>query len=166
MEIIAIAQAETAAKRKAITRARTVDARAMAVARSFPARTEKRKYRKTATPVAAIPSRLKDMGSAWSVRAAVVSCAPPRTSRAISPRACREAWTMMGDIFRIEMIPAAKMPPMPMGRTYSKKMSSAGIAARAGMPARDRPGDVLPSQAKSGTRTKNETIDPAMMIEA
>jgi hypothetical protein len=43
IEIIAIAQAETAAKRKAMTRARPVEAKASDVAAGSPARTEKRK---------------------------------------------------------------------------------------------------------------------------
>ena len=43
IEIIAIAQAETAAKRKAMTRARAVEASASDVAAGSAARTEKRK---------------------------------------------------------------------------------------------------------------------------
>ena len=113
-----------------------------------------------------MPRRLKDIGSASSVRSVLCCSPPPRTRRAISPSAWREAWTMIGDIFTIEMIPAAKMPPIPIGRTYSKKMSSAGIMARAGIPSEIAPGMWCPSQANSGTRTKKDTIDPAMMIEA
>ena len=73
---------------------------------------------------------------------------------------------MTGDIFRIERSPAQKMPPMPMGRTYSKKMSSAAIEASGAAPAEIAPGTNCESQAKSGTRTRNETIDPAMMMAA
>src|SRR5512139_845367 len=68
IEIIAIAQAETAAKRKAITRARLVEARAREVADGSAARTERRKYRKIASAVAAMPTSTADIGRPRSAR--------------------------------------------------------------------------------------------------
>ncbi len=37
-----------------------------------------------------------------------------RPRRFISATTWRTAWTMTGDIFRIDRTPAVKMPPMPM----------------------------------------------------
>ena len=66
----------------------------------------------------------------------------------------------------MDRTPAAKIPPMPIGRTYSKKMSSAGIPASGAAPAEIAPGTQWPKYANSGTSTKNDTIEPAKMMAA
>ena len=73
---------------------------------------------------------------------------------------------MTGDILRIERSPAAKMPPMPIGRTYRKKMSSAARVASGSVPGGMAADTSGPNHAKRGTRTKNDTIEPAMMMAA
>ena len=91
-----------------------------------------------------IPSSTPDIGRARSVRTASAAVLSPFASRATSPNACFVAWRMTGDIFTIERIPAAKMPPIPIGRTYSKKMSSAGIWASGTTPPAIAPGTQWP----------------------
>ncbi len=51
-------------------------------------------------------------------------------------------------------MPAMKMPPMPMKRTYSKNRSSAPSWAIGAEPPGTTPGTAAPSQATSGTSTK------------
>ncbi len=58
------------------------------------------------------------------------------------------------------------MPPMPIGRTKSKKMSSGAICASGSAAPRIGSGMYWPSQPKSGTSTRNETNEPARMIAA
>ena len=117
IEIIAIAHADTAANRNAISSVRPVAIAARDVAEGSPPSTEKRKYRKTSSVVAPMPARTSHIGRPRSVRSPSPAEPPPRTSRATSPKACRVACTITGDIFRIERRPAAKIPPMPIGRT-------------------------------------------------
>ena len=116
-EIMATAQAETAVKRKAIRRVMAVHTRARVVALGSAASTEKRKYSRMASPVRSPPLSTADMGRDRSVRTWVLVPPAPRTRRATSPKAWRTALTMTGDMRAMDRRPAAKMPPMPMGRT-------------------------------------------------
>jgi hypothetical protein len=105
------------------------------------------------------------MGRARSVRSEAATV-PPRTSRATSATACRPAWTITGDILRMEMTPATKMPPMPTGRTQVAKMASADMAVSGPAAGGRAPARCGPNQAKSGTSAKKETSEPARMMAA
>ena len=57
------------------------------------------------------------IGNACSDRNGELVATRPRNNRIASPTACPVACPITGDIFRIDTTPAAKMPPMPIGRT-------------------------------------------------
>jgi len=105
------------------------------------------------------------MGMERSVRS-VAAAAPPLASRATSATAWRPACRMTGDILRMEMTPAAKMPPMPMGRTQVAKMAAAVMPVSGSAAGGRAPARCGPNQAKSGTSAKKETIEPARMMAA
>ncbi|MGC4000172.1 MAG: hypothetical protein QM767_23145 [Anaeromyxobacter sp.] len=66
--------------------------------------------------VRTMPPSTPAMGMERSVRSEEATEPAPRASRITSPTATLMAWPITGDILRMESSPAAKMPPMPMGR--------------------------------------------------
>ena len=118
IEIIAMAHADTAANRKAIARVRPVEARASEVARGLAGEDREAEVEEDGEP--GRRDAEEDHRHRQRAVGALASAAGGRgrgTRRTTSPRACRVAWRITGDILRIERTPAAKIPPMPMGRT-------------------------------------------------
>ena len=94
--------------------------------------------------MAAMPRRTAHIGIARSVRTSSVAPPSPRSRRRSSPNACRVACTITGDILRIERMPAAKIPPIPIGRTYWAKIWLAGMVLSGSAPTEIAPGTYWP----------------------
>ena len=118
IEIIAIAQAETAANRNAITSVRPVEASGEGRGGGLAGEdreAEVEEDREAGGGDAEQHDRHRQAAVGAVALGGRGAC--PRTSRATSPNACRVACTITGDILRIDRTPAAKIPPMPIGRT-------------------------------------------------